>query len=287
MSFLKKLLDSEFKELKRFDKMADEILALDEQMSKLEDIDFKNKTEEFKERLKNNENLDDILIEAMALAREACYRGIGEKPFKVQVIGALAIHYGNIAEMKTGEGKTLTTVLPAYVNALTGKGVHVVTTNEYLSERNATWMKPIYDLLGVTVGVNLRDMTPKEKQEVYNCDITYSTNNEIGFDYLRDNMVVRGEDRVQRPLNFCIIDEVDSILIDEARTPLIISGGKANSNNLYIEANRAVKNLKEDTDYTVDLKTKSVSLTEEGSKKIEKLLNIKNLYDINAYGRYG
>ena len=284
MSFLKKLLDSEFKELKRFDKMADEILALDEQMSKLEDIDFKNKTEEFKERLKNNENLDDILIEAMALAREACYRGIGEKPFKVQVIGALAIHYGNIAEMKTGEGKTLTTVLPAYVNALTGKGVHVVTTNEYLSERNATWMKPIYDLLGVTVGVNLRDMTPKEKQEVYNCDITYSTNNEIGFDYLRDNMVVRGEDRVQRPLNFCIIDEVDSILIDEARTPLIISGGKANSNNLYIEANRAVKNLKEDTDYTVDLKTKSVSLTEEGSKKIEKLLNIKNLYDIDNAG---
>ena len=284
MSFLKKLLDSEFKELKRFDKMADEILALDEQMSKLKDIDFKNKTEEFKEKLKNNENLDDILIEAMALAREACYRGIGEKPFKVQVIGALAIHYGNIAEMKTGEGKTLTTVLPAYVNALTGKGVHVVTTNEYLSERNATWMKPIYDLLGVTVGVNLRDMTPKEKQEVYNCDITYSTNNEIGFDYLRDNMVVRGEDRVQRPLNFCIIDEVDSILIDEARTPLIISGGKANSNNLYIEANRAVKNLKEDTDYTVDLKTKSVSLTEEGSKKIEKLLNIKNLYDIDNAG---
>ena len=284
MSFLKKLLDSEFKELKRFDKMADEILALDEQMSKLEDIDFKNKTEEFKERLKNNENLDDILIEAMALAREACYRGIGEKPFKVQVIGALAIHYGNIAEMKTGEGKTLTTVLPAYVNALTGKGVHVVTTNEYLSERNATWMKPIYDLLGVTVGVNLRDMTPKEKQEVYNCDITYSTNNEIGFDYLRDNMVVRGEDRVQRPLNFCIIDEVDSILIDEARTPLIISGGKANSNNLYIEANRAVKNLKEETDYTVDLKTKSVSLTEEGSKKIENLLNIKNLYDIDNAG---
>ena len=281
MGFLKKLLDSEYKELNRFDKMADEILALDDQMSKLKDSDFKKKTEEFKVRLNSNENLDNILIEAMALAREACFRGIGEKPFKVQVIGALAIHYGNIAEMKTGEGKTLTTVLPAYVNALTGKGVHVVTTNEYLSERNATWMKPIYDLLGVTVGVNLRDMTPKEKQEVYNCDITYSTNNEIGFDYLRDNMVVRGEDRVQRPLNFCIIDEVDSILIDEARTPLIISGGKANSNNLYIEANRAVKNLKEDTDYTVDLKTKSVSLTEEGSKKIERLLNIKNLYDID------
>ena len=183
--------------------------------------------------------------------------------------------------MKTGEGKTLTTVLPAYVNSLTGKGVHVVTTNEYLSDRNANWMKPIYDLLGVSVGVNLRDMTPKEKQDVYNCDITYSTNNEIGFDYLRDNMVVNKEDRVQRPLNYCIIDEVDSILIDEARTPLIISGGKANSNSLYIEANRAVKNLKEDEDYTVDLKTKSVSLTEEGSKKIEKILNVKNLYDID------
>ena len=186
--------------------------------------------------------------------------------------------------MKTGEGKTLTTVLPAYVNSLTGKGVHVVTTNEYLSDRNANWMKPIYDLLGVSVGVNLRDMTPKEKQDVYNCDITYSTNNEIGFDYLRDNMVVNKEDRVQRPLNYCIIDEVDSILIDEARTPLIISGGKANSNSLYIEANRAVKNLKEDEDYTVDLKTKSVSLTEEGSKKIEKILNIKNLYDIDNAG---
>ena len=186
--------------------------------------------------------------------------------------------------MKTGEGKTLTTVLPAYVNSLTGKGVHVVTTNEYLSDRNANWMKPIYDLLGVSVGVNLRDMTPKEKQDVYNCDITYSTNNEIGFDYLRDNMVVNKEDRVQRPLNYCIIDEVDSILIDEARTPLIISGGKANSNSLYIEANRAVKNLKEDEDYTVDLKTKSVSLTEEGSKKIEKILNVKNLYDIDNAG---
>ena len=186
--------------------------------------------------------------------------------------------------MKTGEGKTLTTVLPAYVNSLTGKGVHVVTTNEYLSDRNANWMKPIYDLLGVSVGVNLRDMTPKEKQDVYNCDITYSTNNELGFDYLRDNLVVNKEDRVQRPLNYCIIDEVDSILIDEARTPLIISGGKANSNSLYIEANRAVKNLKEDEDYTVDLKTKSVSLTEEGSKKIEKILNVKNLYDIDNAG---
>ena len=281
MGILKKLLDSEYKELKRFDKLADEIISLEDSMANLKDEDFKNKTNEFKERLSKGETLDDILVQSFALAREACYRGIGEKPFKVQIIGGLAIHYGNIAEMKTGEGKTLTTVLPAYVNSLTGKGVHVVTTNEYLSDRNANWMKPIYDLLGVSVGVNLRDMTPKEKQDVYNCDITYSTNNEIGFDYLRDNMVVNKEDRVQRPLNYCIIDEVDSILIDEARTPLIISGGKANSNSLYIEANRAVKNLKEDEDYTVDLKTKSVSLTEEGSKKIEKILNIKNLYDID------
>ena len=284
MGILKKLLDSEYKELKRFDKLADEIISLEDSMANLKDEDFKNKTNEFKERLSNGETLDDILVQAFALAREACYRGIGEKPFKVQIIGGLAIHYGNIAEMKTGEGKTLTTVLPAYVNSLTGKGVHVVTTNEYLSDRNANWMKPIYDLLGVSVGVNLRDMTPKEKQDVYNCDITYSTNNEIGFDYLRDNMVVNKEDRVQRPLNYCIIDEVDSILIDEARTPLIISGGKANSNSLYIEANRAVKNLKEDEDYTVDLKTKSVSLTEEGSKKIEKILNVKNLYDIDNAG---
>ena len=284
MGILKKLLDSEYKELKRFDKLADEIISLEDSMTNLKDEDFKNKTNEFKERLSKGETLDDILVQAFALAREACYRGIGEKPFKVQIIGGLAIHYGNIAEMKTGEGKTLTTVLPAYVNSLTGKGVHVVTTNEYLSDRNANWMKPIYDLLGVSVGVNLRDMTPKEKQDVYNCDITYSTNNEIGFDYLRDNMVVNKEDRVQRPLNYCIIDEVDSILIDEARTPLIISGGKANSNSLYIEANRAVKNLKEDEDYTVDLKTKSVSLTEEGSKKIEKILNVKNLYDIDNAG---
>ncbi len=284
MGILKKLLDCEYKELKRFDKLADEIISLEDVMANLKDEEFKEKTNEFKDKISKGESLDDILVEAFALAREACFRGIGEKPFKVQIIGGLAIHYGNIAEMKTGEGKTLTTVLPAYVNSLTGKGVHVVTTNEYLSDRNANWMKPIYDLLGVSVGVNLRDMTSKEKKDVYNCDITYSTNNEIGFDYLRDNMVVNKDDRVQRPLNYCIIDEVDSILIDEARTPLIISGGKANSNSLYIEANKAVKNLKEDEDFTVDLKTKSVSLTEEGSKKIEKVLNVKNLYDIDNAG---
>ena len=281
MKFLKKLLDSEYKELKRFENLADQIEALSEEMEKLKDSDFAKKTEEFRHLISKGESIDNIIVPAMALCREACYRAIGEKPYKVQLIGALAIHYGNIAEMKTGEGKTLTTVLPAYVNSLSSKGVHVVTTNEYLSQRNAEWMKPIYDLLGVTVGVNLRELSAKEKREVYNQDITYSTNNEIGFDYLRDNMVVNKEERVQRPLNFCIIDEVDSILIDEARTPLIISGGQMQSQNLYVDANRAVQRLKEDEDYTVDAKTKSVSLTEEGSKKVEKILNIKNLYDID------
>ncbi len=281
MGLLKKLLNSEYKELTRFEKLADQIVALDEEMQKLKTADFAKKTEEFKERLKNGETLDDILVEAFALAREAAYRTIGEKAYYVQLLGGLAIHYGNIAEQKTGEGKTLTTIFPAYVNALTGEGVHVVTTNEYLSKRNAEWMGPAYRLLGVTVGVNLREMSTKEKKDAYNADILYSTNNEIGFDYLRDNMVVRLEDKVQRPLNFCIIDEVDSILIDEARTPLIISGGKFNSKNLYVEADQAVKKLKEETDYDIDLKTKNVSLTEEGSKKIEKLLNLDNLYDLN------
>ncbi len=281
MGLFKKLLNSEYKELKRFESIADKIVALDEDMQKLKDSDFKKKTEEFKERLQNGETLDDILVEAFALAREAAYRTIGEKAFYVQLLGGLAIHYGNIAEMKTGEGKTLTTILPAYVNALTGEGVHVVTTNEYLSSRNAEWMRPVYELLGVSVGVNLREMSPSEKQAAYNCDILYSTNNEVGFDYLRDNMVVRSEDRVQRPLNFCIIDEVDSILIDEARTPLIISGGRMNSKNLYIDADRAVKRLKETEDYDIDVKTKNVSLTAEGSKKIESYFNLKNLYDLD------
>jgi len=281
MGLFKRFLDSEYKELKRFEGIANKIIALDEEMQKLKDEDFKKKTEEFKERLQNGETLEDVLVEAFALAREAASRTIGEKAYFVQLLGGLAIHYGNIAEMKTGEGKTLTTILPAYVNSLTGEGVHVVTTNEYLSSRNAEWMKPVYDLLGVTVGVNLREMSPKEKQEAYNKDILYSTNNEIGFDYLRDNMVVRTEDRVQRPLNHCIIDEVDSILIDEARTPLIISGGRMNSRNLYVDADRAVKKLKENEDYDVDVKTKSVSLTAEGSKKIEKIFNLKNLYDLD------
>ncbi len=284
MNFFRKLLDSEYKELCRFEKLALEIEKLEPEMQKLKDEDFKEKTIEFKAMLEEGKTLEDLVVPAFALAREAAYRAIGEKPFHVQILGGLAIHYGNIAEMKTGEGKTLTTILPAYLNSLENKGVHVVTTNEYLSSRNAEWMKPIYDLLGVTVGVNLRQLNAKEKQEAYNADITYSTNNEIGFDYLRDNMVVRKENRVQRGLNFCIIDEVDSILIDEARTPLIISGGRFNSNNQYVEADRVAKKLKEEEDYTIDLKTKSVSLTAEGSKKVEKILNIKNLYDLDNTG---
>ncbi len=281
MNFLRKLLDSEYKELKKFEKIADQVLALDLEMQELKDQDFKIKTEEFIKSLEEGTELDDLIVPAFALSREAAFRAIGEKPFRVQIIGGLAIHFGNIAEMKTGEGKTLTTTMPAYLNALTKKGVHVVTTNEYLSSRNAEWMKPIYDLLGVTVGVNIRELTPKEKQDSYNCDITYSTNNEIGFDYLRDNMVVQKESRVQRKLNFCIIDEADSILIDEARTPLIISGGQFNASNLYLDADRVAKMLNNIEDYTIDEKTKNVSLTADGSKKVEKITNIKNLYDLD------
>lgn len=280
MGLLKNLFDYETKELKRIDKIVDEIEALDEKMQGIKDIEFKAKTEEFKKRIEDGEELDDIAVEAFALAREACFRAIGEKPFRVQLIGGLAIHRGNIAEMKTGEGKTLTTVLPAYLNALSGKGVHVITTNEYLSTRNAQWMGPIYDLLGVSVGINTRDKSPKEKKEAYEADITYTTNNELGFDYLRDNMVVHKENRTQRGLNFAIIDEVDSILIDEARTPLIISGGSAKSANIYKEADRVAKNLKID-DYVVDEKTKKVTLTEEGVKNCEKMLHLDNLYDIS------
>lgn len=281
MGLLRQLFDTEYKELKRFEKLADEIVSLEEEMSKLTDEELKAKTEEFKNELQNGKTLDELVVPAFAVIREAASRVIGEKPYYVQLLGGLAIHYGNIAEMKTGEGKTLTTILPAYVNALEGKGVHVVTTNEYLSSRNAEWMRPIYEAVGLTVGINLREMSPKEKQEAYNCDVLYSTNNEIGFDYLRDNMVAQADMRVQRPLNFCIVDEVDSILIDEARTPLIISGGRFNSNNLYVDADRAVKKLKENDDYAVDAKTKNVSLTEEGSKKIEDMFHLKNLYDLD------
>ena len=280
MNFLKKIFDHEYKELEKFQKIADEIDALDEEMSKLTDKQLKAKTKEFKERLQNGETLEDIKVEAFAVAREAAYRVIGEKPYYVQLLGGLAIHYGNIAEMKTGEGKTLTSILPAYLNALTGEGVHIITVNEYLAGRDAVWMGKIYEFLGLTVGINYREYNQAEKRKAYNCDIMYSTNNEIGFDYLRDNMVVRAEDRVQRPLNFVIIDEVDSVLIDEARTPLIISGGKMQSANLYQQADKFVKTLKEDEGYIYDEKTKATSLDETGIKKAEKYFNVKNLYDI-------
>ena len=284
MNLLRKLFDHEYKEMKRFTVLADKVMALDEEYSKLTDTELQNKTEQFKNRLRDGEPLDDILVEAFATAREAAFRVIGEKHFYVQILGGLAIHYGNIAEMKTGEGKTLTSVLPAYLNALTGEGVHIITVNEYLATRDAAWMGKIHEFLGLTVGVNTRDLTPKEKQEAYNCDILYSTNNEIGFDYLRDNMVVRKEERVQRKLNFAIIDEVDSVLIDEARTPLIISGGEMRSANLYIDADRFAKSLKDEKDFIYDEKTKSVNLTDQGSEKAEKTFNISNLYEIENAG---
>ena len=280
LKIFKKMFDNEYKELERFKKIADEINALDGEYSKLTDSELAAKTNEFKKRLESGATLEDILIEAFATAREAAYRCVQMKPFYVQILGGLAIHYGNIAEMKTGEGKTLTCVLPAYLNALTGKGVHIVTVNEFLSTRDSEWMGSIFRFLGLTVGLNLREKSPKEKQEAYNCDILYTTNNELGFDYLRDNMVVKKENRVQRELNYCIVDEVDSILIDEARTPLIISGGVMQSANLYVQADNFVKTLKENEDYVKDEKTRSINLTDEGSSKCEKKFGLDNLYDI-------
>ena len=281
MNILKKLFDHEYKELKKFSLIADKIDALNEEYIKLSDYELQAKTDEFRKRLKSGETLDDILVEAFATAREACFRVIGERPYYVQLLGAIAIHYGNIAEMKTGEGKTLTSVMPAYLNALGGEGVHIVTVNEYLADRDANWMGNIHRFLGLTVGTNLRSLSPKEKQEQYNCDILYTTNNELGFDYLRDNMVVKKENRVQRGLNFAIIDEVDSVLIDEARTPLIISGGEVKGNNLYIDADSFVKRLKAEDDYLYDEKTKTVTLTDEGVKKAENSFKLDNLYDLS------
>jgi preprotein translocase subunit SecA len=281
MNFIKKLFDHEYKELERFKVIANQIELLSDEMANLSDDKLKAKTEEFKERLKNGETLEDIKVEAFAVVREAAFRVIGEKPFYVQLLGGLAIHYGNIAEMKTGEGKTLTSTLPAYLNALSGEGVHIITVNEYLASRDSEWMGSIYRFLGLTVGVNYRELNPVEKQEAYKCDIMYTTNNEIGFDYLRDNMVVRKNERVMRGLNFAIIDEVDSVLIDEARTPLIISGGQMQSANLYIQTDRFVKTLKENNGYIYDEKTKSVSLDSEGITKAEKAFGMENLYDIN------
>lgn len=280
MKFFKKIFDHEYKELKKFEAIANEVMALDEEFSNLSDQELKNKTKELKERLANGETLEDIKVEAFATAREAAYRVIGEKPYRVQVIGGLAIHYGNIAEMKTGEGKTLTSTMPAYLNALSGDGVHIITVNEYLAGRDAAWMGEIYRFLGLTVGVNYRELSPLEKRDQYNCDILYSTNNEIGFDYLRDNMVVKSSDRVARPFNFAIVDEVDSVLIDEARTPLIISGGHMKSANLYIQTDKFAKTLKENDGYIYDEQTKATSLDQKGIEKAESTFNITNLYDI-------
>ena len=281
MNFLKRLFDQDYRELKKFSVIADKIEELEEEYSKLSDYELKAKTDEFKNRLENGETLDDILVEAYATAREAAFRVNNEKPFYVQLLGAIAIHKGNIAEMKTGEGKTLTSVLPAYLNALDGKGTHIVTVNEYLADRDAKWMGRIHEFLGLSVGINLRDLTPQEKKKAYECDILYTTNNELGFDYLRDNMVTHKEDRVQRKLNFAIVDEVDSVLIDEARTPLIISGGDLKNVSMYEAADRFAKKLKKDIDYIYEEQNKSVTLTEEGVKKGEKEFHLTNLYEVS------
>lgn len=281
LKIFKKLFDNEYKELERFKGIADRIVALDDMISELSDKELKEYTKMFRKRLDKGETLDDILVEAFAVCREAAYRTLGMKPFYCQILGGLAIHYGNIAEMKTGEGKTLTETMPAYLNALTGKGVHIVTVNEFLSARDSEWMGNVFRFLGLTVGLNLRDLSAEDKRAAYDCDIMYTTNNELGFDYLRDNMVVKKENRVQRRLNFCIVDEVDSILIDEARTPLIISGGVTVTNNLYRDADSFVKSLEENKDYIMDEKTKSINLSDEGTAKAEAKFKLKNLYDID------
>ncbi|QSB49488.1 preprotein translocase subunit SecA [Parageobacillus toebii] len=280
LGVLKKVFDPNKRQLSRLEKIADQVDALGPEMAKLSDEQLRQKTEEFKARYQQGESLDDLLVEAFAVVREGAKRALGLYPYKVQIMGGIVLHEGNIAEMKTGEGKTLTATMPVYLNALTGKGVHVVTVNEYLATRDATEMGKLYEFLGLTVGLNLSGMSREEKQAAYNADITYGTNNEFGFDYLRDNMVLYKEHIVQRPLHYAIIDEVDSILIDEARTPLIISGTAQKSTALYIQANAFVRTLKKDVDYTYDEKTKSVQLTEEGITKAEKAFGIDNLFDL-------
>ena len=265
--------------LKKYSKIADKVIALEESMKALSDDELRAKTPYFKELLANGKTLDDIKVEAFAVAREAARRTLAEFPYKVQIIGSLVLHSGDVAEMKTGEGKTLTATMAVYLNALAGNGVHVVTVNEYLSERDANWMGQIYRFLGLTVGVNLRTKTTSEKKEAYLCDITYTTNSELGFDYLRDNMATSMQNRVLRGLNFCIVDEADSILIDESRTPLIISGGARASASQYTVADRFVKALKKEVDFVVDVKEKTVNLTDSGNSKADRMFGIKNLYD--------
>ena len=264
MGLVQNLFDNDKKMLKRYNKIADEVDALKEEIEALSDEDLKAKTQEFKSRVADGETLDDLMVEAFAVIREAAKRVLGLFPFRVQLMGGMALHGGNIAEMRTGEGKTLTATLPVYLNAISGKGVHVVTVNEYLATRDADEMGELYRWMGLTVGLNVNSKSSEEKREAYNCDITYSTNSELGFDYLRDNMVVYKEQMVQRKLNFAILDEVDSILIDEARTPLIISGSADKSSSFYTRCDFFVKGLKEDEDYYIDISSKTINLTEEG-----------------------
>ncbi|APP02617.1 preprotein translocase subunit SecA [Lactobacillus delbrueckii] len=291
-NILKKLYNADKRELKRFEKIADQVESYADQMAALSDEELQAKTPEFRSRIEKGESLDDLLPEAFAVSREASKRVLGLYPFRVQILGGIALHRGNIAEMMTGEGKTLTATMPVYLNALSGKGVHVVTVNEYLSSRDETEMGQLYRWLGLTVGLNVSTMSPEEKREAYACDVTYSTNSELGFDYLRDNMVVYKEQMVQRPLNYAIIDEVDSILIDEARTPLIISGEAEQANADYVRADRFVKKLVEDKsdndadddedhgDYKIDWPTKTISLTRTGIQKACDHFGLKNLYDV-------
>lgn len=277
-----KIFDTNKKALKKLEKSAQLVLNLENEYKAFSDEELHEKTIEFKERFLNGESLDSLLVEAFATVRESSTRVTGMTPFKVQVMGALVIHEGNIAEMKTGEGKTLTAVMPAYLNAIGGGGVHIVTVNEYLAGREANGeIGDLFRFLGLSVGLNIRDLNPDEKRAVYNCDILYSTNNELGFDYLRDHMVIYKEAIVQRPLNFAIIDEVDSILVDEARTPLIISGGEKNTAELYQNANYFAIRLKEEDDFQIDIKDKSINLTESGIKKAETHFNLENLYDVS------
>ena len=278
-NILKKWIESDRRELRRINKIANKVEKYAKPMAALSDDELKAKTDEFRARYKKGEDLDHMLPEAFAVAREGAKRVLGLYPFYVQIMGGIVLHEGNIAEMKTGEGKTLTATMPVYLNAISGKGVHVITVNEYLSKRDATEMGQLYNWLGCSVGVNNSEMSPDQKREAYKADIMYSTNSEIGFDYLRDNMAVYKEDQVQRGLNYALVDEVDSILIDEARTPLIISGPGTGTSKLYKQTDRFVKTLKNEVDYKVDLESKTVALTDEGIQKAEKYFNLKNLYD--------
>lgn len=279
-NLLKTIIENDKGEIRRLEKMADKVLKYEDEMAALTDEQLQAKTEEFKQRYQNGETLDQLLYEAFAVVREGAKRVLGLFPYKVQVMGGIVLHHGDVPEMRTGEGKTLTATMPVYLNALSGKGVHVVTVNEYLSERDATEMGELYSWLGLSVGINLAAKSPMEKKEAYECDITYSTNSEIGFDYLRDNMVVRAENMVQRPLNYALVDEVDSILIDEARTPLIVSGANAvETSQLYHMADHFVKSLDKD-DYIIDIQSKTIGLSDSGIDKAESYFNLSNLYDI-------